>query len=368
MGIRSVVHGWGIVAACAVAACEAEFEAAFSPPAHDPIPVHVETVSSQRSRPALVVPGVVEAPATRTLGFSASGRIARFHVEPGARVAAGEAIAQLDLAQLEAEQRSARTNLVRTQARRLESARRELRRRGLLELAAAGSAPVAAPSVESLLYEAEVRYAEALFERSRSRLAAGVLRAPANGVVDRRYRGVGEIALAGAPVVSLTELDVVAIRASLPRALQSLLRVGGAVGVRFGEGDALSLPGAVSSVGGESSAATREVEFEVRAENPALALRPGMLVAIEMAVDGPDALYTIPLAAVKRGIDARPFSFVAVGRGSELRIERRPLVFGGLDGDRVAVVSGLAVGDRVVTHGQDLVTVGDAVRIVGEDL
>jgi len=93
-----------------------------------------------------------------------------------------------------------------------------------------------------------------------------------------------------------------------------------------------------------------------------------MLVAITIPVEGPDALYTIPLAAVRRGIDERPFTFVVVGRGAQLQVERRRLVFGGLNGDRVAVVDGLAVGDRVVTHGQDLVTVGDAVGIVGEGL
>jgi hypothetical protein len=59
MDLRSIVHGWGIVAACALAACDGNFTAAFSPPDRDPIPVHVETVSSERSRPALVVPGVV---------------------------------------------------------------------------------------------------------------------------------------------------------------------------------------------------------------------------------------------------------------------------------------------------------------------
>ena len=368
MGIRSIVHGWGIVAACAVAACEGDWTAAFSPPGRNPIPVHVETVSPERSRPALVVTGVVEAKSARTLGFGASGRIARFHVERGARVAAGDAIAEFDLAQLAAEQRSARTNLLRARARRLEAVRREGRRRRLLELAAVASAPVASPSIESLLVEAEVRYALALVERSGSRLAAGVLRAPANGLVDRRYRGVGEAVLAGAPVVRLTELDIVAARAPLPRALQPLLRVGGTAAVRLRGEATAALPGVIASVDGRSAAGTSEVEFEVRVENPLLALRPGMLAVISIAVEGPEPSYTIPLAAVRRGIDARPFSFVVVGRGSQLRVERRRLVFGGFDGDRVAVVAGLAIGDRVVTHGQDLVTVGDAVGIVSEGL
>jgi len=381
MGLRSIIYGWGIVAACAVAICEGEFTAAFSTPDRDPIPVHVETVSSQRSSPALVVPGVVEAKSTRTLGFRASGRIARFHVDEGARVESGEAIAEFDLSRLEAEGRSARQKLARAQARRIEVARREGRRRQLLELVAATPTRIAAPSVESLLYEAEVRYAQALVERSRSRIATGVLRAPANGVIDRRYRDVGEVAIAGSPVVRLTELDIVETRASLPRALQPLLEIGGAASVRIGEESVPAMSGEIVRVGGESGVTTSEVEFAVRVENPELVLRPGMLVTIAIELDGPDALYTIPLSAVRRGVDARPFSFVVVERsehrsrragprdsGSQLRIERRHLVFGGFDGDRVAVVAGLAVGDQVVTHGQDLVTVGDVVRIVGEGI
>jgi RND family efflux transporter MFP subunit len=368
MAFRSIVHGWGIVAACAVAIGTGDFAAVFSTPDRDPIPVHVETVSSTRSNPGLVVPGVVEAKSTRTLGFRASGRIARFYVDEGARVAAGEAIAEFDLSRLDAERRSARETLVRAQARRFEVAQREGRRRQLLELVAVAPVNAAAPSVESLLYEAEVRYAQALLERSSSRLATGVLRAPADGVIDRRYRGVGEVALAGAPVVRLTELDVVETRAALPRALQPLLRIGGLASVRLGEESNPAMPGEIVRVGGESTVASSEVEFAVRVENPALALRPGMLVTITIEIDGPDALYTIPLIAVRRGVDARPFSFVVVDSGSQQRIERRPLVFGGFDGDRVAVVAGLAVGDRVVTYGQDLVTVGDVVGVVGEGI
>jgi len=368
MAVRSSIHSWGIVAVCLLAACDGGLPSAFSSPAHAPIPVHVETVSPAELRPALVVTGVVEAKFARTLAFRSSGRIARLHVETGARVAAGDVIAEFDRVQLAAERRSARTNLVRTQARRIEGARREGRQRRLLELAAVGSAPPASPSIESLLYEADLRYARALVERANSRLAAGVLRAPANGIIDRRYRGVGEVAIAGAPVVRLAELDSVAVRALLPRALRPLLRVDGTAGVSLNGEAAASLPGVIVSVGGGGAAATREVEFEVRVENSALALRPGMLVTITIEVAASDAPVAIPLAAVRRGIDARPFSFVVVGRNGQWRVERRRLVFGGFDGDRVAVVAGLAVGDRVVTHGQDLVTVGDAVGIVGEGL
>lgn len=366
MGYRNLLLGWASATALAVAACDGDFRAAFSPPDRASIPVHVETVSLARSRPALVVPAVVEAKSSHTLAFRASGRIARFRVEEGARVAVGDVIAELDLLRLEGELRSARTNLVRARARRLEAGRRDGRRRDLVELAAAASPRAESASIETLLLEAELRYALARVERSESRLAAGVLRAPAAGVVDRRYRGEGEAVPAGAPVVRLSELGNVVARASLPRALRPLLRIGGPAVVRVASDAADGLPAEIARVGGETGGANAEVAFEVRVENPSGVLRPGGVVAVEVAVEGPEALYTIPLSAVLRGIDARPFSFVVIGRGARARVERRHLVLGGFEGDRVAVVEGLAVGDRVVTRGQDLVTVGDPVAIVGE--
>ena len=66
-----------------------------------PTPVRVEAVRLERVAPSLVVPGVVEAESRIELAFRVGGFIARFAVEEGERVEAGDVIAELDLADLE---------------------------------------------------------------------------------------------------------------------------------------------------------------------------------------------------------------------------------------------------------------------------
>jgi len=196
--------------------------------------------------------------------------------------------------------------------------------------------------------------------------AAGALRAPVPGVLGRRYRAVGETVSAGAPVVRLNEIDTVVLRGAVPRVLLPLLRAGGSARVRSGGSGASGLVGTIErvAVGGDPHSGI--APFEVRVENRTLELRPEMVVEIAIDVASREASCTVPLVAVLRGIDSRPFTFVVIGEGVDLRVQRRRITLGGLRGSRVSVIAGLEAGDRVVSRGQDLVTVGDAVAIVGE--
>jgi RND family efflux transporter MFP subunit len=368
MAFRRVLQGSGLIAAVAWAASNADFTRAVSGGDRPVIPVHVETVASERSTPALVVPGVVEAKVSRSLAFRAAGRIARFRVAEGDRVEPGDAIAEFDRFELEGGVRAARAALVRARERWAETERRYGRQQQLLELASDSRWQQGSVRIESAVRGDEMRYARAVLAAAEARLAAGVLRAPAAGIVDRRYGAVGEVVSPGAPVVRLTELATVALRAEVPLALLPLVRVGGSAVVRSGAAGGGELAGTIRRVAPAADPASGVVSFEVWVENRGLALRPAMVAEIAVDVAQREAVCTIPLVAVLRGIDARPFSFVVVGEDANLRVERRRLTLGGLQDDRVSVIAGLVAGDRVVTLGRDLVTVGDGVTIVGEEI
>jgi RND family efflux transporter MFP subunit len=206
-----------------------------------------------------------------------------------------------------------------------------------------------------------------VLDAAEERLASAVLQAPAAGVVARRYGIAGARVAAGDPVVELLEIERVAVRGGVPRALASLLRDGGSVSVRAaGEPSAPPRSGTPRRRAGEAPAADGTVGFEVWLENADRRLRPQMLV--EIAVDVPVApvRFSVPLSALRRGIADEPFVFVVVGAEGAARVERRVLTLAGLRRDRVAVVAGVRDGDRVVVRGARLLTVGDVVDVVGE--
>jgi RND family efflux transporter MFP subunit len=241
--------------------------------------------------------------------------------------------------------------------------RRTGRRQQLFALASDARGVPATDTIEGEVQAAEIRFARVVLAGAEARRAAGVLRARADGIVDRRYLAEGDVAASGEPVVRIIELSSVVVRAAVPRALLPLVKAGGAAEVRSGAGRS---PGTIRRVDTTVDAADGAVPFEVRAENAGFALRPGAVVEVGVEVPYDEAEFSIPLGSVQRGIEARPFTFVVVKIGGSERIARRPITLGGLRGDRASVVAGLAVGDRVVSFGQDLVTVGDPVTVVGE--
>jgi RND family efflux transporter MFP subunit len=285
------------------------------------------------------------------------------YVAEGDRVAAGEAVAEFDQAMLERSVRAAAVAVERAEARLVATERRTGRRQQLFALASDARGVPATDTIEGEVQAAEIRFARVVLAGAEARRAAGVLRARADGIVDRRYLAEGDVAASGEPVVRIIELSSVVVRAAVPRALLPLVKAGGAAEVRSGAGRS---PGTIRRVDTTVDAADGAVPFEVRAENAGFALRPGAVVEVGVEVPYDEAEFSIPLGSVQRGIEARPFTFVVVKIGGSERIARRPITLGGLRGDRASVVAGLAVGDRVVSFGQDLVTVGDPVTVVGE--
>jgi len=111
-------------------------------------------------------------------------------------------------------------------------------------------------------------------------------------------------------------------------------------------GRADALPAVASGALPRFDAGSRVAKLRLEADNPGLALRPEMLVDVEMAVVGPDVT-TVPASAV---IDAGAEQTVFVDRG-EGRFEPRHVATGRRFGDRIEIQSGLAEGESVVVAG-----------------
>jgi RND family efflux transporter MFP subunit len=363
MLFRSVIRVSKLFAMVACAACDIGCPVTVGSADERLIPVHVEVVTAESSIPVLVVLGAVESDSSRLLAFRFEGRVARVRVAEGDRVAAGDIIAEFDPTALAGAVGAAGAAVERAQARLMEAERRSGRRQSLFALASDTRGAMATNTVESAMHASEIRLARAMLAGAEARLVAGVLRAPVAGIVDRLYIDGGGVAVPGAPVVRLLELAIVAVRAAVPRALLPLVRVGGSAEVRFGS---RNLPGSIARIDITAGSADGSVPFEVLAENVGFALRPGVVAEVRVKVPDREAEFSVPLASVRRGIDARPFVFVVVKVGEGERIERRRIILGGLREGRAAVIAGLVVGDRVVSLGQGLVTVGDWVKVVGE--
>lgn len=331
-----------------------------------PTPVRVEPVEARTYTQAIVVPGIVEAKARIELGFRIDGFVERIHVDEADRVAAGDLIAELDRTDLERAVRMAQVELDEARAREAEA---KLLFERQQELYAAGNAAQQQFDQARLAYDgahAAAARAALQLEAADDRLSKGVLRAPVTGYVETRHVEPHEATAAGAPVVTLSEVDPAVVRAAVADTAVAQLRVGAPVTVRAPTVTDGGLPGTIARIAVAADSITRTCPFEVEVANVDLALRPQATVEVEIPLRSDAAVLTVPLAAVLRDASAVPFCFVAVETGDGVGAARRPLVLGPVHNDRITVASGLADGDRVIVRGQYFLGDGDPVQVVGD--
>jgi len=189
-------------------------------PAEDAAPRTVTAVAAPPLHPVAVapsleLPGVVEARTRIELAFRVTGFVERFLVDEGDRVEQGQVLAELDRSDLLHERAAARASARRAAAQAAEADRTLARQE---ELFARES--TSRQALDRAGSQAEMALAEAAEARARARLAdervaKAVLRAPVSGVVEARLVDAHELATAQRPVLVLTELDPLVVRASV---------------------------------------------------------------------------------------------------------------------------------------------------------
>jgi Cu(I)/Ag(I) efflux system membrane fusion protein len=122
-----------------------------------------------------------------------------------------------------------------------------------------------------------------------------------------------------------------------------------------------TLSARISDVLPEVDPASRALKLRLEADNPGFALRPDMVVDVELPAPASAGL-TVPVDAV---IDSGDEQRVFV-EGSGGVFEPRTVQTGWHSGDRVEIVHGLAEGERVVVSGTFLVDSESRLKSVGQ--
>jgi len=179
------------------------------------------------------------------------------------------------------------------------------------------------------------------------------IHAPASGTVTMREAFQGKYVSEGERVFSIADLSVVWANLDAYEIDLAGLREGRTV--RF-EAEALpgeSFEGKIAFIPPVLDERTRTVKLRVEVPNPGERLRPGMFVraAVEVPIgEAGERVLSIPASAPLLS-GTRAIVYVEELRGDEIAYVGREIALGPRSGDRYAVRSGLAEGERVVTRG-----------------
>ena len=207
------------------------------------------------------------------------------------------------------------------------------------------------------LHEAEEKlHLLGMTEREIERLAAKTLphaevarvslRAPFAGEVIERNATIGEVIDPNKMLFTVADLSTVWVRADFPEQQAGRLKTGLTIEVRVSAYPDTMFQGAITYVGAVIDPTTRTVTARAEVSNPEGRLRPEMFAEVTLVTDEQSVL-SVPRAAVQQ-VGSRTVVFVV--RGSS-RFESREVTLGQASSEYVQVVTGLTLGDEVVTQG-----------------
>ena len=203
---------------------------------------------------------------------------------------------------------------------------------------------------QSALQEARAAYAVAEKQRKEYTLTA-----PADGLIIRRDGEVGEVIAVNQPVFYMSCCAPLRITANIDEEDMPLVAVGQSVLIRADAFPGKTFSGTVDAITpkGDATARNFRIRIGLPADSP---LFIGMSTEINIVVGVDNQAWLLPATALRDG---------KVWLVRDGRLEQVAVVTGPANGDKIAIKSGLAPYDKVVTAPGENLKQGEKRRIAG---
>ena len=217
-----------------------------------------------------------------------------------------------------------------------------------------------------------LRSAQAAVAQQQASMAKKTIVAPFAGHLGIREVDVGQYVPAGTSIVTLQALDPIYVDFYVPQQDMAQMKIGQSVTVKVDTYAGRVFTGRIEAVNARVDTATRTLQVRAAIANADRALLPGMFATVAVAIGAPQSLVTLPQTAVTYNAYGSTVFLVqqgnpAAGSGTDAKptlVARQVFVATGpTRGDQVAVLQGVAAGDRVVIAGQSKLHNGSPVAI-----
>ena len=222
-------------------------------------------------------------------------------------------------------------------------------------------------SVSKAEYDAAyARYTAGQARRSQAAISLGdaTLRSPIDGVILKRTVEVGSLAGPSLPAFTVADTRIVKVVFGVPDVVVAGLRLGERLAIQAEAVPGASLTGRITRISPSADPTSRVFEVEAALPNPDGRLKVGMLATLRLGDTRPAGDLHVPLAAVVRPAgDSAGYAVYVVRDSAGSRARLRRVRLGEVSGNRIAVLDGLAAGERIIVRGATIVADGQSVRV-----
>lgn len=290
---------------------------------------------------AVAWPGTVSARSVAQIASKVPARVLDIAVRAGDAVKKGQVLVRLDEREWQSRLGQARSALAAVEAEAARAGGDARRMKNLYDREAATQQSLEAAQAGARSSEARVREARAAVAAAESALTETVLRAPFDGAAVRREMEPGDMAMPGAPVLTLQSGQRLRAEAAIPERCAGYFALGAPTRVKIGEREYTATLEEIAPAADPASH-TVLVKAGLETQNGA---QPGAFARLLQSC-GKRRVLTIPATAVARSGQLESVRLAADGK-ILLRHVRTGKTYDG----KTEILSGLKAGDAVLTGG-----------------
>jgi RND family efflux transporter MFP subunit len=326
----------------------------------------VLVVHPKRSAPAqeIVLPANVQAYMDAPIYARTNGYLKRWYADIGARVKAGQLLAEIDTPEVNQQLQQARADLATSEANLRLSEITADRYAGLLKTDSVSKQEADNAAGDLAAKKATVQSAQYNVKRLEELQSFEKIYAPFDGIITARNTDIGALIDSGASGGTRTELfhiaqpDKLRVYVNVPEAYSRAAVPGLTADLSLAEYPGRLFQGTLVRTANAIDAATRTLLVEIQVINPSGQLRSGSYAEVHLKLPGAVSAFVVPANALLFRSEGLRLATV----GGTQRVTLIPVTLGHDFGDMVEVLSGLKGDEAVIVNPPDSIIDGEQVR------
>lgn len=309
----------------------------------------------------LVLSGELKPVTEASIHARVNGYVRRWLVDLGAKVEAGQLLAELDTPDTDRELSQARAQLVQAEAARDLSMTTAKRWKEMLAAKTVSAQETDEKAGDYDLKKATVEAARANVQRLEQIAGFARITAPFAGTITVRSLDVGQLITSGEgqELFRLAQTDKLRVFVRIPQSYARGTNIGQIAELMLPERPGQKFEAKVIRTAGALDAATRTLLTELEVDNTKSEILAGSYAQVRLAEARPEPVLTVPANTVLFRAEGPQVALVQNGR-----IVMRTIVLGRDLGSAVEVSEGLAATDQIVVNPSDALTDGVTVTAV----
>jgi RND family efflux transporter MFP subunit len=327
--------------------------------------VALVTPSNVEDHTGLELPGRLEAFIRAPIYARVPGYLKSWKYDIGARVKAGDVLAEIDTPDLDQQLAQARADLNVAQANAKLAQITAQRWQSLADTDAVAKQDVDQRTFTWNASIAQVRAAQANLDRLLAEVGFKRLVAPFDGIVTARDTDIGALinvgAAGGTELFVVSETSKLRVYVNVPQNDVPSVPAGTQATIRVPEHPEKSYSGTVEASAQAVVPSTGTTLMQLIVDNAAGEMMPGDYASIHLQIAAHTQLLSLPSSAVI--FDANGLSVATVDSGNHVRL--KPVTIGRDLGAVIEIATGLSAQDRVIENPPDGISTGATVRVAG---